>query len=266
MDENNQLVKKLKENLKLKDKELCETQRRLDECKNENNKLNKVNQMLEMDLKSLNTKFDEAISCKSRLTSERDSLSDDLEMKCRQLSELKAQYDKEIKDHKCSYDNLFKALTEVNKSSAQNHYKMKNSIQKLQNEICSKKDELCELKKKIKELERENDANLMEINAQKTKLFEKECHLKRMALISDKILKIKKCDVCCCPEKKIENQITRPVCSTEDPCCSQSNPCEKPITNVATDDCNVIDSTDLKKLFCQLELLRNDVRTSLKNN
>lgn len=198
------MVEKLKDNLKSKDKELCETRKRLDECKEENNKLNEMNQTLEVDLKRLNTKLVDAISCKSRLTSERDSLSNDLEIKCKQLSDLKAQYDISVKDQKYSYDNLFMTLTKVNKVSAQNHHKMKNLVQKLQKEICTKKDEVYNLKNKIKELERENDFNILEINVQKTKLFERECNLKRMALVSDKILKIKQtCDVCCCPEEKI---------------------------------------------------------------
>lgn len=187
----------MKEKLKSKERELCEIRRKFCEYKKECNRLNETNHILETDLKILRTKLADAISCATHAgeesTFERESLCNELQKKCEELSDMQVRYDEEkcnSEDQKCKYDQLFKTLIEVNKLIGQSHYEMKNQVHKLRKEICTKDDNLCNLKNEVKELKQNNELNSMEMKEQKNKLHERECQLKQMALISGKIIEI----------------------------------------------------------------------------
>lgn len=216
----------MKEKLKSKEKELCEIQRRFCECKEECKRLNGINRILETGLKNLNTKLADAkssaVRAEERSTFERESLCKELQTKCKQLNDTVVRYN-ELKrnayDQKCKCNNLFKALIEVNKLIGQSHYEMKNQVHKLRKEICMMEDNLCNMKNKAKELKQNNELNVMEINAQKNKVHERECQLKQMALISGKIIKItQKFDPCCNSKNKIVKPLPNAVCTEPKHC------------------------------------------------
>ena len=138
-----------------------------------------------------------------------------------------------LNDERCKSKKFGMKLIDLNKVSAKNNLEMKNRIQKLQDEICNKNNDLCCLKKKVSELQQENDSKSIEINELKNKLHERECQLKQMSLLSEKIEQVKcfveaccpknecKPNPCCCPKKKCEPS----------PCCPkkkcETSPCPK---------------------------------------
>jgi len=95
------------------------------------------------------------------------------------------------------------------------------------------------LNKKVIELQQENDIKCTEINGLKTKVYERECQLKKMYLLSEKIEQIKSfAETCCCPKKKSDPspcscpkkkfEPTSPCCPKKkcepSPCCPKKKP------------------------------------------
>ncbi|XP_026819239.1 keratin, type I cuticular Ha1-like [Rhopalosiphum maidis] len=250
LEEKNHMVNKLKTNLKCNEKELCKVRIELEECKNECNKLNETNKMLTIDLQcTKKCLYDTRLSAtriEERFRQEREHLSNELKISCKKFNDLEIQYDEamcKLNEEKCKSKKFALKLIEVNKATVKNYLEMKNRIQKLQEEICAKNKDVCCLKEKIMQLQKENECKCLEISALKNKLYERECQLKQMCLLSEKIEQIKcKVEACCCPKKCGTNPCCCPKkkCET-DPCCPTkkcgTNPCCCPKKKCETDPC-----------------------------
>lgn len=236
MEENICLVNKLKANLKCNEQELCKVRRELEECITECNKLHEMNGVLNTELNCTKKCLCEAKLCATRIEEryiqERENLTNELKTCCKKNSDLEMRLDDamcKLNDERCKSKKFACKLIELNKVSAKNHLEMKNRVQKLQDEMCVKNNELCSLKKKVIELQEENDCKCMEINGLKIKIYERECQLKQMCLLSEKIEQVK-CFVesCCCPKKKCEPSPCCPKKKREPSPCCPKNKCEPP--------------------------------------
>lgn len=246
MEENICMVNKLKTNLKCSEQELCKVRRELEECKLECDKLNEVNGVLGTELtctkKCLCETKLSATRMEERFIQERENLTNELKASCKKINELECRYEDamcKLNDERCKSKKFASKLIELNKASAKNHLEMKNRVQKLQDEICVKNNDLCCLKNKVIELQQDNDCKCMEINGLKTKVYERECQLKQMCLLSEKIEQMKcfvetcccpkkKCQPssCCCPKKKCEPSPCCPKKKCEPSPCCPKNKCE----------------------------------------
>ncbi|XP_025198175.1 putative leucine-rich repeat-containing protein DDB_G0290503 [Melanaphis sacchari] len=285
LEEKNQMVNKLKKNLKCNEQELCKVRKEFEECKNECNKLNETNRMLNMDLKcTKKSLYDTKLSAnrmEERFRQEREHLSNELKISCKKFNDLEIRYDEamcKLNEERCKSKKFASKLIEVNKVTVKNYLEMKNRIQKLQEEICAKNNDLGSLKEKNLQLQQENESKCTETSTLKNKLYERECQLKQMCLLSEKIEQIKcnieayccpkKCgnNPCCCPKKKCETTSSCPTkkCET-DPCCpikkceiTPSCPTEKCETNPCCptkkceNSCRTANSTTDMKFTCGL--------------
>lgn len=236
MEEKNDMVNKLKTNLKCNEQELCKVRKELEERQTECNKLNEMNEVLMTELnctkKSLCDAKLSATRMEERFIQERDNLTNELKTSCKKINDLEMRYDDamcKLNEERCKSKKFASKLIELNKVSAKNHIEMKNKIQKLQDEISAKNNELCSLNKKVNELQQENDSKCTEINGLKTKVYERECQLKQMCLLSEKIEQIKSyAEACCCPKKKCEPSpcsCPKKKCEPASPCCPKKK-CE----------------------------------------
>ncbi|CAI6353376.1 unnamed protein product [Macrosiphum euphorbiae] len=204
------LVNTLKASLKCTEQELCKVRRELEECMTECNKLHEMNGVLTTELNCTKKCLCEAKLAATRIEEryiqERENLTCELRACCQKVSDLEMRLDDamcKLNDERCKSKKFACKLIELNKVSASNHLEMKNRVQILEEEMCAKCNEICCLKKRIVELQQEIDCQCMEINQMKIKLYERECQLKQMIVLSEKIEQIK-CfvDTCCCPKKE----------------------------------------------------------------
>jgi len=230
LEEKDRIVCKLKTNLKCNEQELCKVRIDLEECKTACKKLNEANGILNMDLKSTKKSLCNTKLCATRMegmfTQEREHLSNELKISCKKINDLEIRYDEamcKLNDERCKSKKFASKLIEVNKVTAKNHLEMKNRVQKLQEEICAKNKDLGCWKKKVIELQQENECKCTEISALKNKLNERECQLKKMGELSEKIEEIKtNVEVCCCP--KTSETDSKEKCETNP--CSPKNKCQ----------------------------------------
>lgn len=260
-------MKKLKSALKCNEEELCRVQKQLEECKYECSRLNEANATLVNELKCTKTKLCEAKLCASRAEDnfklERESAANELKVKCKKINCLQVQVDEAdctIKEDKCKIKKLVSTLIELKEVSLKNHNEMKCQITKLKEEVCAKEEDICRWRNKVKQLQRENEFNCMEINVQKNKLYEKECQLKQMKLLSEKICRLKQqLDNCCCSDNNFDTQTSNMSMSTHSMANLCCNPCKKkkcpPKCNVSKDKIEA----DLRKFQCELDNLQKQV-------
>lgn len=152
-------MQKIKINLRSTEEELCKLREKLDKCVKERNRLNEIKGTLEMDLMDTKSKLADEKLCTCRMKEkfklELETLSNELKIKCRKLSDMHVQYDEvnsKINDGKCKMKSLTASLNELKEVSEKTQCEMKNQIQKLKEESCLKDDDICRLKKKVKEL------------------------------------------------------------------------------------------------------------------
>lgn len=260
----------MKANLKCTEEELCRIKKQLDDCKYEYSRLNEANETLMNELKSTKTKLCEAKLCATRakdnLKLERESLSNELKLKCKKINCLQAQNDEAnciIKEDKCKIKKLVSTLIELKEASLKNHNETKCQIIKLKEEVCAKEDDICRWRNKMKQLQNENDFHCMEINVQKKKLYEKECQLKEMKLLSDKICRMKQqLEICCCSENNIDTQSSNmSVMSIHS---MSTHSCCSPYKKITCPPkCNVSNrdkiEAELRKFQCELNNLQKQV-------
>lgn len=202
-----------------------------------------------------------------KLKIELETLACELKTKCKKLNRVESQYDeatRKLNDAKWKIEKLVASLVELKEESLKSHNKMKTLIQKLKGENCSKEEENCCLKKNVKQLQRDNEFKEMEMNAQKNKLYEKECQLKRFKQLTDKIGQMKeKYESCCCPPSKTARPCGCSSTANSVECCSSSKDIQciiqkyAPKTNESNNcKCN---KSELLKNLCELEDLKKDV-------
>jgi len=269
LEEKNSMVKKSEKNFKYKEQELNKVSRELEECKTKCNKLNEMNEILNMELKAT-----KKILCDTKLSAkhmeqkfklEREHLSNELEISCKKTNELEMRYDetkRELNGERCTIKTFYKKMKESNKVNEKTHLETKKQFQKLNENLWC-------LKEKVNELEQENDCKSMEINTLKNKLYERDGQLQQMHLLSEKIeeMKKKKIEASCCTKKITE---TNTCCrkektkvnisceredSTKNMCCGTTNNEKVGIQNDATKSKaskKNVHKTLLKNLICEL--------------
>lgn len=253
--------------MKCVQEEICKLNKQLDECVKERNQLNEMIGSLTIDLKCMTSKVAEVecnMACmEEKCNLERESLKN-------ALCEVEKRYEEanhKITEAKHKIKILTTSLKELKEASEKSHCEMKNEIKKLKEESCIKDEEICCLKQKINDLLRENELKVMEINAQKIKLSEKECQLHECKLLleTNVICPTKpKCNSCCYSEIPISNTCggSTSIDSTSDICCSLSKHIKSLSQKSASKgngSNNSCVTTDLKKLQCEIESLKTDV-------
>ncbi|VVC34786.1 Hypothetical protein CINCED_3A005404 [Cinara cedri] len=141
------IIEKLKANLKSNEEELCKKCKQNDDCIKECNQLKEANEMLELSLKCTKSKLDDAklnATCaEEKWKLEREALSCELNMKCKELDELVTKvHDDEIKINK-----LMTTLIELKKASSKKFNELNNQAKKLQEEMYTKENYSNSLKK-----------------------------------------------------------------------------------------------------------------------
>lgn len=248
MDDTNCMAVQLKMNLKSNEDELCDVRRQLEYRIKECDRLNEMNEILDKDFKCIKMKLAEVKECAAQveenLTLERETLSNELKIKDKILSEIEVQYDKakcEINGEKHKVKQLTEKLAKVFKDKGYNQIELKNEMMMLKKENCSKEDDIRNLKKKIEKLQQKNKCNVMEINSQKIQLEERECqlNLKQITLMSERIEAENQTPICC-TELKSESIIDKYIPNTS-------------ITNT------ISGKTELNNLNCELENFKKDL-------
>lgn len=271
MEEKNCENQNLEKNLKCKETELCKIHMELDESTNKFSQLNEMNEKMKSELECTNKKLVDEKSCACILEEKVNMLSDELTIKCKQLSDFEMRYEDancKIYENKCKIDNLKIYFNKLKEASEKSYNEMKNHIQKLKIENYKKDDELCCLKNKIKQLSQENEFSLRRINAQNKILDDKECQLKQLKLMSEKTNSMNQQHNDCCLNTNIEKQLmninytTHPNHSTSDTCCNSPN-CSKLIVLKYAKSSSVIKKNsftkELKNVQHQLVNLKNDI-------
>lgn len=271
MEEKNCEIQNLEINLKCKETELYEMHIEFDECTKKCSQLNEMNEKLKSELECTNEKLVDEKTCARNTEEKLNMLSDELTIKCKQLSEFEVRYEDancKIYENKCKIDNLKIYLNKLKEASEKSYNEMKNHIQKLKIENYKKDDELFCLKTQIKELSQENEFNLREINVQKNIINDKECQLKQLKLMSEKTNSMNQQHNDCCLNTNIEKQLmninytTHSNHSTSDTCCNSPN-CSKLIVLKYAKSSSVIKKNrftkELKNVQQQLVNLKNDI-------
>lgn len=259
--------KKLETKVKCTEEEICNVRKELNECVKERNQLTEAITLMAMDIKCTTSKLAETechmAGMEEKFTLERDTLKTT-------LCEVEKRYEEancKIIDGKHKIKILTTSLKELKEASEKSHCEMKIQIKKLKEEICSKDEDICNLKQKINELSRENEFNVMEINALKNKLCEKESQLNECKLFmegSSICPQIKtKCNSCCCSEMPTSTTCgSNSLDSASDTCCSITKHIKALSQKYASKGSRLNNdyvTTDLKKLQCDIENLKTDV-------
>jgi len=216
LEDKNCEIQNLQKCLNCKKEELCKVSKLLDERTNDCSLLTVANTKLEMDLKGkikqLKDQNTRACNLEEKLNNERDALCNELKITRKKLSDIETQYEEvncKINEYKLKNETLTTSLKELKDASEKYHYEMKCLARKLTEENFVIKDELCSMKNKNKKLQRENEFYVMEIKEFKNTIFDLECQLKRMKLLSEDTCIVKnKYEEFCCPELKTENRIS----------------------------------------------------------
>lgn len=252
--------------------ELFKVRTRLDKCTTELSQLNETRKKLELELESRKSNLTDEISkaCGSVETVklERDALSNELKTKCKQLSDIETKYE----DAKCKINDdtrkinlLTTTLKELIEGSKKSHCEMKNQIEKLKENNRAKEDDLFHLKTKANELIRANEFYTTKLNVQKNQLYDKECQLKQLKLLSERIHPEN--NDCCQSEMNTKkqsaniNNCAEPMNFTPDTNHCLSN-CQKlnikKCTSPSVTDNNCF-TTTLKNVQFELANLKNDI-------
>lgn len=252
--------------------ELFKVCTRFEECKTELSRLNETKKKLEFELESnksnLLDEISKACSSVETIKLERDALSNELKTKCKQLSDIETKYKDakcRINDDACKINLLTTTLKELIEGSKKNHCEMKNQIEKLKENNRAKEDDLFHLKTKANELIRVNEFYTTKLNVQKNQLYDKECQLKQLKLLFDRIHP--EYNDSCQSESNTKKQsanmntCAKPMNITPDTNHCSSN-CEKSNTQKCTSS-SVTDhncfTTTLKYVQFELADLKNDI-------
>jgi len=262
------MITKLETNFKAKEQELHAVSRELDEWKIKCNKLDETCENLNMDLKATNKILSDtkltAKHIEETFKLDREQLSNELEISCKKINDLEICYDEaqsELNSERCTIKTFYEKIIELNNTNEKTCLETKKQLSKLHNNLFS-------LKEKIDELEQLNDSKDVKINILKNKLNDRECQLKQMCLLSEKINQIeKKVEVSCAKNitetdtDRFKEKTNVHVCcrwedSTIHRCCSA---CGKAIiqkdcakANASKDN---IHKTILNNLICELKTL-----------
>lgn len=185
------MVQKLRANLKSIEEEICDKRKKFEELTKTSNCLNEVNKSLEADLRCTKEKLHDVqlnVKCtKEKWRLDRDTLCDQLKIKCKQIDNLEIRNNEiNCKIEKSTNTNktLVKTLTELKEASLRKYNEIKKVVQKLKEENCTKEAELSRLKHNSQQLKRDNEFIVMEMKAQQK-------YLKKCALLSNEIDNIK---------------------------------------------------------------------------
>lgn len=269
MDETVCLVGKLRANLISYEEECCEKRKKLDDCAQGHNKLKKANCTFEMELNCVKENLHNSKLCASRAEEkwnlERETLSNELNTKCKKLHDLEMQYNEAnttINENACKIKTLETTLKDVKEVSLKKHDELKYLVQKLK-EFSTKETNLCKLKNDNNQLKQENELIVMEINSLKNKLKEKECQLNELQLLLKKTeqIKQKSCNTSCSLKKPLINTCSvTSMESTSDACCSSSklmqSITQKYKQKPNKKNCNKM---DLNNVQFELDNFKNDV-------
>lgn len=202
MEEKNDTIKKLNTDLKLKEEELCNINKKLEYVCNH---LWFEFQCQNMKLINPNPQNNEQVE--KKVDFEQDILPSKLMIVCEKLRETKKAYDEAkniIKNDIFSIKNSVVTIEKLVEVGENNQYKvLSNQVQKLKERNDMKDEELRFMKKKVKELERRNEYNLLKINKQKKKLLESKLKIENLETNCDQTNQ--PCDNYFSLEKKLNN-------------------------------------------------------------
>lgn len=184
MDEKNDTIKKLNTDLKSKEDELCNAQK----------KLKYVCNRLRLEFKCQQTELlnpdspDEQME--KKVNFEQGALPLKFKIVCEKLCETKTALDEAkdiIQNDVCSIKNRVMAIEKLSVGEENKQYKvLELQARQLKETNCLKDEELRRMNKKFKELERENECNILKINEQKAKLQESKWIIESIQLLETK--------------------------------------------------------------------------------
>lgn len=151
------------------------------------NRLNETSKCQEKELECVKTELvelnREACKIEEKLKCERDTLCNELEIKCQRLREIEIEYDearRNLCEEKANVCKLLTQMEEMRQCNEKELCEANSKIQKLKTEICLKDESTCRMKSQIVALSRENEYKCTEINVLKSKVLANECLLEKI--------------------------------------------------------------------------------------
>lgn len=208
----------MKANQKSIEEEICGKRKKFEELVKTNNCLNDANKSLEADLRCIKEKLLDVQSstkcAKEKWSLDRDTLSDQIKIKCKQIDNLEILYNEancKIEKYKYINKTLVKKLTELKEASLRKHNEIKKVVHKLKEENCTKETELYRLNHNSQQLKRDNEFIVMEMKAQQK-------YLKKCALLSNEIDNIKLKVECSYDSEKSPDNMCASNCDSANTC------------------------------------------------